>query len=632
MKINFVIICLVLLSICGISGAATPDSPFGVICPWTGVSETGVGWVRVGASCTALDWGSIEKERGVFTWDGADTEVETWAVKEKLNLLPIFGYTPKWLSSGPKGDQSYPPKNLQDWSDFVYKIVSRYKDRVKYWEVWNEQNITFFNGTIEQYSDLLKSAYIAAKKADPACKVVFGGTAGVDTPYMEAIYGNGCKYYFDVMAVHPYQWGDTFNDDWFRSLLNDMHQLMAKNGDGWKEIWLTEFGWSTGDVGITEDVQARLLAQCLITSLTMPELNVTKAFWFSIKDWGGPGHGLLRDDGSRKPSFSAYRFVTRNLASAKYVKSLNQDDTRCHLFSLNGKPVLASWRRDKSTGTLKLPDGWKWTAIKRMDGSIESIGDKKEVSVTPEPVFVIGEGDVKSPRMKKESASKDSLKRDVWVSVDVPHQTMKLYVERGRVQTVKVAVHNDSENAADVELSASIGKYKAEPIECRIESGKSRNVDFTFNLPSDFNTKTPVLRIEGKSDEKSIAPVNIPILVSDGTVIEFLANSFKETQYLVENNNSGGSPSMRFSGNWTYKIKLPASKSASLHLDVGAHNAGEWKVSFSRDRTTWVVGASEHSNRSWHVIDVSEYAGGPLYIKFEGDNQQLRELILYTVR
>ncbi|MHB1456138.1 MAG: endo-1,4-beta-xylanase [Armatimonadota bacterium] len=632
MKISNILICFTLLSICGISSAAKPDSPFGIICPWTGVSDAGVGWVRVGASCTALDWGSIEKERGVYTWTDADAEVATWVGKEKLNLLPIFGYTPKWLSSGPKGDQSYPPKNLQDWSDFVYRMVSRYKGKVKYWEVWNEQNIAFFNGTIEQYSDLLKTAYVAAKKADPSCKVVFGGTAGVDIPYMEVIYGNGCGQYFDVMAVHPYQWGDTFNDDWFRSLLTDMHQLMVKNGDGWKEIWLTEFGWSTGDAGITEDVQARLLAQCLITSLTMPELNVTKAFWFSIKDWGGPGHGLLRDDGSRKPSFGAYRFVTQNLASAKYVKSLHQDDTRCHLFSVDGKPVLASWRRDKSTGTLKLPDGWKWTSIRRMDDTTRPLNGQTEVKVTHEPIFIIGEGKVDVPRIRTKPMPKDSLKRDVWVSVDVPASTTRLYVERGQMHTVHAVIHNDSPEPSEVMLTASIGKYEAEPIECRIESGKTRNMEFNFNLPLDFNMKDQILNINGTADGISIAPISMPIRVSDGPVVEFLANSFKETQYLVENNNSGGSPSTRFGGNWTYRIELPASKSASLHLDVGAHNAGEWKVSLSRDKGSWAVGASDRSNRAWHVIDVSAYAGGTLYIKFEGDNQQLRELILYTVR
>ncbi|MHB0999687.1 MAG: glycosyl hydrolase [Armatimonadota bacterium] len=608
-----------------------PDSPFGIICPWEGVADTGIGWIRCGASATSLDWNAIEGERGKFNWTNADAEVDKWAVKENLNLLPIFGYTAKWASSGPNGEMAYPPNDLNDWSNFIYQMVSRYKGNIKYWEVWNEPNIEFLKGTPEQYSDMLKSGYIAAKKADPSCKVVFGGTAGIDLPFMESIYGNGCKCYFDIMAVHPYQWGDTFNDEWFRSLLIDLHKLMVKNGDGHKEIWLTEFGWSTGDAGITEQVQARLLAQCLITSLTLPECNVTKTFWFSMKDWGGPGHGLLRDDGTRKPSFDAYRYVTSNLKSAEYIRSQHQGIARCFMFKVDNKPVLASWMSDKSTGTLKLPDG-DWRTVRRIDGSEENISGKTEVQVGPEPVFIIGSGKIEKPVVRSAPKPSDKFRKDVWMSVKLQPDTAKLYIERGKPHTISITIHNGSNKTALSEINASTGIFKSSPVKQKVEPGKSKNIKLTFNIPASYKPTESILRIRGYADGKSIAPIDMPVTISNGPVIEFFGNTFTEHKYLIENNGSGGSPSIRFNGNWTYKFDLPPVKSAELSMEVGAHMANEWRVLISRDRVNWRTGASGKSTRSWHKADVTEYVNGPLYVKFEGDNQQLSHLILSTTR
>ena len=35
----------------------------------------------------------------------------------------------------------YPPLNYQDWYDFVFATVSRYRDDIHLWGVWNEPNL-----------------------------------------------------------------------------------------------------------------------------------------------------------------------------------------------------------------------------------------------------------------------------------------------------------------------------------------------------------------------------------------------------------------------------------------------------------------------------------------------------------
>ena len=153
------------------------DSPFGVVCPWPGVSKAGIKWCRVGAGATPLtNWPGIEKERGEFDWTDADAELKNFDDPEGLSLLPIFGYTPKWASKQPdaKDAQWYPPRDVRTFSRFVYKCVNRYKHRVKVWEVWNEPNIEFFRGSTAEYAELVKAASVAAKKADPTCRIAMG--------------------------------------------------------------------------------------------------------------------------------------------------------------------------------------------------------------------------------------------------------------------------------------------------------------------------------------------------------------------------------------------------------------------------------------------------------------------------
>ena len=615
---------LTIALILSMSPSALSDSPFGVVCPWAGTKDAGIKWIRCGAGCTALDWGAIEKEHGVFDWKAADAEVRG-IIAEGASPLPILGYTPKWASSGPDG--SYPPIVLHDWSDFVYHVVSRYKGKIRYWEVWNEPDIGFWKGTIEQYADLLKSAYVSAKKADPECRIVFGGTAGVNLPFTERVYQNGGKYYFDVMAVHPYQWGDTFNDEWFVGQLTDLHRQMEKYGDGHKEIWLTELGWSTGDSGITEEVQARLLAQAFITSRTLPNASVTKAFWFCIKDWGGPGYGLLRDDGSRKPAFEAYKFVASALERAEYVCPLPDPQLRCHVFRKDGKLLLAAWSPGRDIGKMALPADVKWTAVRRLGG--KDAKPSGEIEVGPEPVFVLSDSVIPKPIWRRHEKPPIPYKLDVWLSVPAPEGTSRLYAVRGRQTEIPTEIHNDSSNAATLDIKGHIGHFAA-GAKASLSAGDTRRIILALSLPKEFKAGLDELRIAATCEGKSLAPLSIPIRIADGPVTEFLANSAIESDYLVDNQGSGGSPSVRFNGTWTYKFDLSNAQGGTLSLCVGAHQANEWRVLLSSDQNTWVTALSGKSNRSWHEVDVTSYAGGPLFVKLEGNDQQLSELILTT--
>jgi hypothetical protein len=134
---------------------------------------------------------------------------------------------------------------------------------------------------------------------------------------------------FDAVGVHtdtacnklsPYEFlrgaGNRLIPDSFLAY-REVHAVMLANGDD-KPIWMTELSWRTTNAtcsegawagqtaaGVSEEQQATYLKQayhCLAENS-----YVQVALWFPLLDEGAVTSGLLRANGSRKPSFAAMR-------------------------------------------------------------------------------------------------------------------------------------------------------------------------------------------------------------------------------------------------------------------------------------------------------------------------------------
>ena len=67
---------------------------------------------------------------------------------------------------------------MNAWYDFVKNIANRYKGKITAWEIWNEEDLSYFwKGSVEQYVELIKYAYTALKEVDENNTVVMGGLA-----------------------------------------------------------------------------------------------------------------------------------------------------------------------------------------------------------------------------------------------------------------------------------------------------------------------------------------------------------------------------------------------------------------------------------------------------------------------
>lgn len=272
-------------------------------------------------------WPSIEPSRGEYDWHIYDGFVKQ-AHQRGIRILALVSFAPGWANGG--GPSAQPPRDTSDWVAFLQALVGRYKPcgdlavregwtdgyGIQAWEIWNEPNHPLFwepAPDAAAYVPLLAGAYRAIKGLDPQSVVLNGGIATgsggecfAGSCYIEKMYANGAKDYFDVMSLHPYTPGPP---DGIEVKVGTVRALMDANGDTDKPIWLTEFGYVSDRV--TEAKQADYLEQAYKVALpAMAANNVRALFWYSLLDAANSDKnlfGLLRADFSRKESYFRYR-------------------------------------------------------------------------------------------------------------------------------------------------------------------------------------------------------------------------------------------------------------------------------------------------------------------------------------
>jgi len=233
------------------------------------VKEASFTWAK-----QIFGWRDIEGAgKGIFDWSRTDRIVEQ-AERYGIDLVVRVDHQPQWAGGG--YPTNGPPDNYEDYGDFVYALASRYKGRIRAYEVWNEPNLAREWGgrtpNAAEYVRLLKIAYRRIKEADPKAMVISAGLTptGTQPPeaipddvYLEQMYQAGAKGYFDVLGAHgagykaPPEMNPTevaSNPEYggqrffcFRRV-EDLRAIMVKYGDADKQVAILEFGWTSDPV------------------------------------------------------------------------------------------------------------------------------------------------------------------------------------------------------------------------------------------------------------------------------------------------------------------------------------------------------------------------------------------------
>jgi xylan 1,4-beta-xylosidase len=158
-----------------------------------------------GDGSASLKWGSTN----VYTEDSSGHPVYSWSVVDRIfdtfhaaGVKPLveLGFMPEALSTHPEPYRhnfpstpvgeiytgwAYPPKDYGKWSELVFQFVDHLRKRfgdaeVKtwLWEVWNEPDIGYWQGTREEYFRLYDFSVAGVLRALPDAKIGGPETTG----------------------------------------------------------------------------------------------------------------------------------------------------------------------------------------------------------------------------------------------------------------------------------------------------------------------------------------------------------------------------------------------------------------------------------------------------------------------
>jgi polysaccharide biosynthesis protein PslG len=268
------------------------------------VEGAGFDWIKVQAR-----WSELHREPHWVDFAPLD-RIVSHANDRGLKVVVSVTHSPDWTNAN-----GGIPDDLSSFDFFMEEMAGHFQGRVHGWEIWNEQNLAYeVGGYVDagEYVELLKVGYEAVKRGDPRAPVLFGGLTptGVTDPtiaiddvtYLEQIYAynNGeISNYYDHLGAHPGsnnnppdtmypnnmgpgEWSN--HPSFYFRRLEQQRAVMERHGDADKQIWLTEFGWSTENQAPGYEYGAEISPQDQARHLT-------RAFEIAKQEW--PWMGVM---------------------------------------------------------------------------------------------------------------------------------------------------------------------------------------------------------------------------------------------------------------------------------------------------------------------------------------------------
>ncbi|MBN2642608.1 MAG: hypothetical protein JXR78_13225 [Victivallales bacterium] len=215
-------------------------------------ARLGQNWQRNHNMIQVTWWNRVQPDPGKFTWT-YDFQLEEL---KKLNM-PLLGQlftTPYWAAAVPQKKPASPgyskcwSPNLKHFEEYVYQTVSRYKDYIKYWEIWNEPAVgIFWKGDTKEFGKMVQVAVKAAKRADPNCVVMSAGYTCPAWAWHTKAAEEGAFKGLDIISFHYgcYQMPALKSYQQLGAVIDHFQNLAVKYGPGRKlPLWSTESGCS----------------------------------------------------------------------------------------------------------------------------------------------------------------------------------------------------------------------------------------------------------------------------------------------------------------------------------------------------------------------------------------------------
>lgn len=344
--------------------AQTPSNNlFGIVDSFANTPEAtiaGATWTRI-----FLRWDVIQPG-GPSDWKPANVP-DPLLDAELIDGREIVGVllgTPSWATE--QGTSTAVPP-LELWGEFVFRVATQYQGRIKRWVIWHQPDVTdptspnySWDGTVEDYYQLLKVAHQKIKAVDPTMQVHLAGLTHTPTqtttPYLTSLLdvigadpeAANQGYFFDVVSYHVY-----YDSSQLLTLLPNVKTILNGYGLGNKPIWINELNAPPSEdyleamsgvptFGVTLEEQSSFVIQALALALAN---GADRVAFNKLRNetYDSLPYGLLRGDNSRRPAFYAFQTASTYLTDFQRVSSQQIGGVIVITFEQSGQTTTVLW-------------------------------------------------------------------------------------------------------------------------------------------------------------------------------------------------------------------------------------------------------------------------------------------------
>lgn len=311
-----------------------------------------------------LPWNTVEPTKGTYYFPAVCDAAVDYTLSIGLEPLFVLDYGNNNYGSDVTTDEW-----LEGYLGYVEAMVTHFKGRIKYYEVWNEWNIGLggldkkYRDYPELYARILIPTYKLIKEIDPTITVIGGVVAGGEEEWTEALLKcEGAIDAMDVFSYHEYPDNDVSE---FVEQAEKVRALLTKYGRPDLPMWVSETGFPThvGRNSFTEEVSAGNLVSMYTWAMANPDV-LDQIFWYDLhndgveRENGEHNFGLLRNwdldknpvPMAAKPSYVALCAMNSILVDAEYVGmyDMGHKEITAYHFKKDGKDLLVAWADDKA--------------------------------------------------------------------------------------------------------------------------------------------------------------------------------------------------------------------------------------------------------------------------------------------
>jgi hypothetical protein len=355
------------------------------------------------------EWRGLQPNRGLWDFSALDKAIEL-ATDNGVEVLLTLGQTPTWAAARP--DEVVPngpgassePADLSDWENYVRTVATRYKGRIKNYELWNEPRfrevdpyrvIAGFTGSARQMVAMARIAKKVLAEIDPSARLsspaIDAGFTGL--PRVKAWLKAGGGDVSDVFAYHFYLRPPERMPELYRQL----RKILDTNGQSGKELWNTESGyfvvnpeqpiapqWPGSDYVFAKVLTPDELAAYVVRAHVLTAAaGLDRFYWYS---WDIRNMGLTRGFGREQTVASqAYAQTVRWLRRAA-IHGCQSNDSTIWSCELERPGLGKAWLVWDTNGNLdwNVPADWHVTESESISGALSRVANGA-IQIGPQP-------------------------------------------------------------------------------------------------------------------------------------------------------------------------------------------------------------------------------------------------------